>query len=535
MSHAVQVEGSGARISVLQDQEWDLVVVGGGITGAGILREAARCGLRALLLEQKDFAWGTSSRSSKMVHGGLRYIAQGQIRVTKESVQERERLLCEAPGLVTLGSFAMPHYQGKFPGPRAFGALLTVYDFLAGKKAHKFENKTAVDHGLIPGLRQEGLQGATLFRDAIVDDARLVLRTLDEACLDGGLPVNYCKVRGLLKQGEQVCGVQIEDVLDGTQVDLKAKVVINATGAWSDTLRGQVGQKPVVRPLRGSHLVLPFWRISVAQACCFMHPDDGRPVFVFPWEGSTVIGTTDLDHKDSMDEDPAISQKEIEYLLQAANHEFPDAQLARADVISTWSGVRPVISSGKDIDPSKENREHAIWDDHGLISVCGGKLTTFRLIARDALKKANLYLPGVTVPAPANDASLFREATGEIDDKRFSVLESGQQQRLRGRFGVRLPDVLKKAADEDFQRVGTTNFLWLELRWAAREEQVQHLDDLLLRRTRIGNLLPNGAREQLGRAKALLLEEAGWSEERWQSECQRYNALWERAYSCQTS
>ena len=535
MSQAKQASGSEARINGLQNQEWDLVVVGGGITGAGILREAARCGLRALLLEQKDFAWGTSSRSSKMVHGGLRYIAQGQIRVTKESVQERERLLREAPGLVSLGSFAMPHYQGKFPGPWAFGTLLTVYDFLAGKKAHRFEGKTTVEHGLIPGLRQDGLQGATLFRDAIVDDARLVLRVLDEARFDGGVPVNYCKVRGLLKQGEQVCGVQVEDVLDGTQVELKAQVVINATGAWSDTLRGQVGQKPVVRPLRGSHLVLPFWRISVAQACCFMHPDDGRPVFVFPWEGSTVIGTTDLDHKDSMDKDPAISQQEIDYLLQAANHEFPDAQLLRGDVISTWAGVRPVISSGKDVDPSKENREHAIWDDHGLISVCGGKLTTFRLIARDALKKANQYISEATVPAPANDTSLFRDTDDDISDDRFAALEPTQQKRLRGRLGIRLADALKRAADADFQRVGTTDFLWLELRWSAREEQVQHLDDLLLRRSRIGNLLPGGAREQFDRVRDLLAEEAGWGGDRWEAECQRYTALWERAYSCQSS
>ncbi|WP_281647114.1 glycerol-3-phosphate dehydrogenase/oxidase [Parendozoicomonas sp. Alg238-R29] len=518
-------------IGDLQEHNWDLIVVGGGITGAGILREAARCGLKVLLVEQRDYAWGTSSRSSKMVHGGLRYIAQGQIRVTKESVQERERLMKEAPGLVNLGGFTMPHYKGKFPGPLAFGTLLTVYDFLAGKKAHSFSDQTAVDHKLIPGLRQEGLKGATTFRDAFVDDARLVLRTLDEARLDGGVAVNYCKVVELLKDGQQVCGVRVEDALSETSADLKAKVIISATGAWSDNLREQVGQKPVVRPLRGSHLVLPGWRVPVAQACCFMHPDDGRPVFVFPWEGSTVIGTTDLDHSTSLDDDPAISEQEVVYLLKAANSEFPSAGIQRKDVTSTWSGVRPVISSGKNIDPSKENREHAIWDDNGLVSVCGGKLTTFRLIARDALKKASKYLPGITVPAPASQAMLFRNYDDVVNDCRFNTLEVGQQKRLRGRFGTRLPDVLALAKDHEFTRIGFTDYLWLELRWAAAKEQVRHLDDLLLRRTRIGNLLPEGAREHLDRVGKVMAEEAGWSEHYWQSEKSRYKALWEKSYS----
>ncbi|CAM3710929.1 glycerol-3-phosphate dehydrogenase/oxidase [Parendozoicomonas haliclonae] len=510
-------------------QEWDVIVVGGGITGAGILREAARCGLKALLLEQKDYAWGTSSRSSKMVHGGLRYIAQGQIRVTKESVQERERLLKEAPGLVNLGSFAMPHYEGKFPGPLAFGTLLNVYDFLAGKRAHRFESQTTVDHNLIPGLRQEGLKGATLFRDAIVDDARLVMRTLDEATQDGATALNYCKVASLIKDSGRVCGVVVNQGENSHSI--AARVVISATGAWSDNLRKDVGQEPVVRPLRGSHLVLPAWRLPVAQACCFMHPDDKRPVFVFPWEGATVIGTTDLDHTTSLDDEPVISAEEVEYLLKAANSEFPSANVQREDIVSSWSGVRPVISSGKDIDPSKENREHAIWDDSGLISVCGGKLTTFRLISREALEMASSYLPGYTVPAVENNAVLFNSPETPPDDTRFLALGADLQNRLSGRYGVRLPEMLVLAGDEDFERVGVTDFLWLELRWAAKAEQVKHLDDLLLRRTRIGNLLPDGGRELFDRIKTVMLNDAGWNESQWQSELERYQGLWRQAYS----
>ena len=518
-------------VSDLQQQEWDLIVVGGGITGAGILREAARCGLKALLLEQRDYAWGTSSRSSKMVHGGLRYIAQGQIKVTRESVLERERLVKEAAGLVSFGGFAMPHYKGKFPGPFAFGALLTVYDFLAGKKAHSFADSTHVDHRLIPGLRQQGLRGATSFQDAFVDDARLVLRVLDEARFDGGVAVNYCKVAGLIKDNGRVCGVRVEDSQQQEQCVIKARAVISATGAWSDYLRGHVCQKPIVRPLRGSHLVLPGWRVPVAQACCFMHPEDGRPVYVYPWEGSTVIGTTDLDHETSLDEEPAITGQEVDYLLTAVNGEFPSANIQRGDVVSSWSGVRPVISSGKDVDPSKENREHAIWDNSGLISVCGGKLTTFRLIARHALEKASSYLSGVKVPSSSDDATLFRSCSDPIQDERFNNLETGQQKRLHGRFGVRLPDVLARAKDNEFERVGATDYLWLELRWAMSNEQVHHLDDLLLRRTRVGNLLPKGAVQYLDRVGQIVSEEAGWSENRWRDEVTRYKALWQQSYS----
>ena len=315
------------------DKEWDLIVVGGGITGVGILREAARCGLKALLLEQKDYAWGTSSRSSKMVHGGLRYIPQGQLKLTHESVVERERLVREAPGLVDLGSFTMPHYKWKFPGPFSFNALLTMYDFYAGVWAHRFSNKTAVIQKLIPGLRHKNLVGATMFRDAFVDDARLVLRVLDEAVADGGVALNYSKVVDLLKEGEQVCGVCAEDGITGEKAEFRAKVVVTAAGVWSDPLRERVGEKPVIRPLRGSHLVIPGWRLPVAHACCFRHPDDKRPVFVFPWEGSTVVGTTDLDNAGDLEEEPVITGKEVEYLLKAVNTEFDSMAVTRDDVV----------------------------------------------------------------------------------------------------------------------------------------------------------------------------------------------------------
>ncbi|GAA4649935.1 glycerol-3-phosphate dehydrogenase/oxidase [Kistimonas scapharcae] len=534
MSEANRGPLGGSRDEILTAlrtaDEWDLIVVGGGITGAGILREAARCGLRCLLLEQKDFAWGTSSRSSKMVHGGLRYIAQGQLKLTHDSVRERERLLNEAPGLVERSEFTMTHYKGGFPGPLAFSAVMNVYGALAGKRSHRFYSADKLSAQITPGIREEGLKGGTCFHDAIVDDARLVLRVLYEAMHNTtAQALNYCRVESLLKAEGRVAGVNAVDELTGETFSLKARVVVNATGVWTDTLRKEVGQSAVVRPLRGSHLVVPSWRLPVAQVCCFMHPADKRPVFIFPWEGHTVIGTTDLDYPESLDEEPAISEEEISYLLDATNHQFPGAVIVREDVISTWTGVRPVISSGKDVDPSKEKREHAIWDDHGLITVCGGKLTTFRLIALEVMAGIRRYISGADGFSP--QAPIFSSSAATQTVSKFKRDSENVLRRLKGRFGFATEDVVADIQDTEWTPVANTDCLWGELRWAARHEQVVHLDDLLLRRTRIGNLLENGAQGELRRIRAIMQEEAGWDAERWIQEVGRYQALWRKAYS----
>ena len=391
-------------------QQWDLVVVGGGITGAGIFREAAHLGLKVLLVEQKDFAWGTSSRSSKMVHGGLRYLGSGQFGLANDSVKERQNLMAELPGLVDPLPFMMGHYKGVFPGPWIFNKLLAIYDYMAGKRYRHFFNKGIRDY-LVPGMNADHLKGVTQFSDAVTDDARLVMRVIQAGQVDKGLAINYLKavevLKGTQKDQKKVTGLVLKDLDTDSTIQVRAKVVINATGAWTDELRMMMGADKVIRPLRGSHLVVPFWRLPVAFSVSFFHPKDKRPVFVFPWEGVTVIGTTDLDHHADSAKEASISNAEVAYLLDAANQQFPESQLQEQDIRSTWSGVRPVVSkqsvrkkrseSGQSIDlakpakPSDEKREHAVWDDSGLISVAGGKLTTYRLIAMDVLKKAAPY------------------------------------------------------------------------------------------------------------------------------------------------
>jgi glycerol-3-phosphate dehydrogenase len=507
----------------LAQTPWDLLVIGGGICGAGILREAARRGWRCLLLEQRDFAWGTSSRSSKMVHGGLRYIAQGQFAVTRASVHERQRLLREAPGLVEPLSFILPHYRGAFPGRRVFGGLLTVYDALAGRRQHGYYPAAALRY-LVPGLQAAGLLGGTRFLDAVTDDARLVLRVLDEARADGGEALNGMRVVEWLRADGRVTGVLAEDTETGQRHCFRSRAVAQATGAWAEQMPHREHAEHI-RPLRGSHLLLPAWRLPVACALSFMHAADGRLVFVFPWEGGTVVGTTDLDHHQPLAREAHISDEEVDYLLAAVAQVFPAAQVGASDVLSTWAGVRPVVSAhGSHKRPSAESREHALWVEPGCVTLAGGKLTTFRPLALDVLRACAGF---VGRPMDHRQAAVFSAFPPPVS----ATLTPTQLRRLGGRHGRNLSGLLAVIASVGSECVGATPTLWAELAWAASNELVLHLDDLLLRRTRLGLLLARGGQAELPRIRALCQPRLGWSDARWQREEHDYLALWRRCYS----
>ena len=505
-------------------REWDLVIIGGGITGAGILLEASRRGLKALLVEQRDFAWGTSSRSSKLVHGGLRYLKEGQIGLTRESVHERQNLLREAPGLVDPQSFAFGDYVGGKPGRRLFLLGLAIYDFLAGQRErHYFSNEEFLM--MAPNIGRAGLVGGMRYTDAKTDDARLVLRVLQEAHTFGGVAVNYMAASSLLREDGKLCGVELADGAAGASHQVRARLVISATGAWADKLRGQTGAAPKLRPLRGSHLVLPAWRLPLSQAISLMHPRDGRPVFAYPWEGATLVGTTDVDHGADLNLEAHITRAELDYLMEALRAQFPQLDLVEQDVLATYAGVRPVIDSGQ-ADPSKEGRDHAVWVDQGLLTVTGGKLTTFRVIALDALKHAKPLLPDwhdnlAPVPVFGRSAPL----------KAGLRLGARQRARLLGRHGGAAQHLLDATPAAELHAIPGTETLWAELRWAARCEAVLHLEDLLLRRTRLGLLLARGGAEHLARIRAICQDELGWEDQRWESEVTRYQALWDANYS----
>ena len=510
------------------DQPWDVLVVGGGITGAGILREATRLGLRALLVERRDFGWGTSSRSSKLVHGGLRYLKEGNVRLTRASVHERERLLQDGPGLIDPLGFLLATYEGDRPGRWTYSAGLSVYDLLALQWSHR--HYSAQDFQMLaPHITQVGLTGGFRYGDAQTDDARLVLRVIREAVADGGVALNYVAAEEVLRekvQGtESVAGIRLQDQVGDRTAAVYSKVVINATGAWADRLRGQVGAPERIRPLRGSHLIFPAWRLPVAQAVSFLHPVDRRAVFIFPWEGITLVGTTDVDHDQPLDDEPGIGPAEVAYLMAAVEAEFPSLRLTLDDVISTFAGVRPVISSGQ-VDPSKESRDHVVWDEGGLLTVTGGKLTTFRVIALDALKAVRHRLPDL--PPLDDRMPVLNTVDVELVPDQ---MDRAVRTRLVGRYGADAPALVAAAQPGEMEPIPGTQTLWAELRWAARSEAVVHLDDLLLRRVRLGHLLPGGGESLLPAIRAICQPELGWGDAHWETEQAAYLALWRSAYS----
>ena len=511
--------------AINQVDEWDMVVIGGGITGAGVVREAARQGMRVLLLEQKDYSWGTSSRSSKMVHGGLRYLAAGNLKLTSHSVKERERLLKEAPGLVEVLPFSWLHYKGEFPGPFIFNGLLTLYDAMAGQRYRHYLSKSEAQYRL-PNINEKGLIGATCFVDAITDDSRLVLRVLKEAEQDGAVLLNYATATNVLKTDNHIGSINV--TLEGqTEVlTIKAKVIVSATGAWADRFRQDLGEQAKIRPLRGSHLVLPSWRLPMAQSISMKHPGDGRSMFVYPWEGMTVIGTTDLDNPIVDSTEPVIHQDEVDYLIEAANALFPNSNITSKDIVSTFAGVRPIVSSGG-LNPSAEKRDHSIWDDAGLITVSGGKLTTFRLIALDVLEAASRYLPNLKWKD--NKQEIFRQASSIPDELKPLDLEI--QKRLLGFYGSQIKSLCDCIGDEGWALVPGTKTHWAQVRYAARYEQVKHLDDILLRRTRIGLFCKEGGSQHKDMIKEICMAEMHWDENNWNKEWERYLKIWNTSYS----
>jgi glycerol-3-phosphate dehydrogenase len=512
-------------------QDWDLIVVGGGITGAGILRQATSIGLKTLLVEAHDFAFGTSSRSSKLVHGGFRYLREGQINVTRESVREREWMLREAPNLVTKLSFLLADYEN-FKVPMAeFRLGVVIYDLMAPKWDHKEYNATQMLHA-IPGLCATGLMGGFQYFDAAMDDSRIVLRILREAVRQGGAALSYARVDKILctKNG-LTCGVALRDTSSpqGRTAEVKAHVVINASGPCSDELRGQLGGEPHIRKLRGTHLIFSQERWPLPTAATLIHPRDHRALFVIPWEGVSMIGTTDLDHPKEYEEkyrEPFATQEEIDYLLEALNFLFPDIKAGQEDVISTFGGVRPTIRSEEGDKPSQVSRAHMLYQDRGLITITGGKFTTFRLMAKQALEAALKKLgkePKIKHPRIFDPLPKIANSNLDPEILRYQL----------GRYGADTESMLSAAQPGELEPFAPLCNLPAELRWAARDEGVVRLDDLLLRRVRIGNLLPEGAQPLLSAIRKIVQPELGWSDARWQKEEKEYRETWKKYYSNQ--
>jgi len=439
-------------------------------------------------------------------------------------------LLRDAPGLVAPLDFLVPFYEGERAKRLGYAAVLTAYDALARRRS--LRRVSAPDFALLsPSIHPLKMIGGLRYQEAQTDDARLVLRVLREAVGRGAQALNYAAVTSLLRGRDGVEGVRVHDEMTDRETEVQATVVTNATGAWADQLRAEVGGAPRMRPLQGSHLVFPTSKFPVSIGLNVVHPGDGRSITVTPWQGSTVVGTTDLDHPSELGSDVAITPAEVDYLLAALASPFRSLGLSRADIISTWSGVRPTVATGATT-ASRELRAHVVWDEEGLLTVTGGKLTTFRAIAHDVLHLAARRLPALADSDRLDPGFDHAQATGEpaeAAEPAARLVNPGQ--RLVGRHCAEAADVVATAGPGELGPLAGTPITEAELRWAARSEGVAHLDDLLLRRVRIGLLLPRGGAEIFPIVRRICQQELSWTDLRWAQEEAAYKALIARWHS----
>jgi glycerol-3-phosphate dehydrogenase len=379
----------------------DMLIIGGGINGAGIARDAARRGLKVALIEMNDLAWGTSSRSSKLVHGGLRYLEQFEFSLVFEAVSERRILLDIAPHLVNPLGFVFPVYKGSRRNLSTINAGMWLYEGLSlfrSPKRHRSLSVADVKRE-IPALNTKDMKGAPLYYDCSTDDARLTLENALDAQQAGATIVTWAKVESFLRDAGsgRAIGVQVRDMLSGATKQIQAHTIINASGPWTDmTLReGKPvpdGEVAMLRPTKGVHIVVDAEKLPMPHAVVCFHPQDGRVLFAIPWGEQTYVGTTDTDYSG----DPGAvcaDGADVDYLIHAANSYFPSKPIAREDVIATWAGLRPLIRPmGRDgkVDESTVSREHEIIvsRETGVITIAGGKLTTYRKMSAEVVHKA---------------------------------------------------------------------------------------------------------------------------------------------------
>jgi len=378
----------------LAQDAFDLLIIGGGITGVAIARDAAMRGMRTALVEKDDFASGTSGRSSRLIHGGIRYLEYYQFKLVFEACCERRVMRRVAPRLVRPLPFLYPLYRQQKPAPWKLRLGLTLYDALGlfrNVQHHRWLDPSEVQERE-PAIARRGLLGAARFYDAQADDARLTLLTAKSAHLHGAIIANHVRAVDLMVGGGRVVGACLVDQRGDRQIEARARVVVNATGVWGDEVRAmdETSREAMLRPTKGVHLVIHREKLYSDHAVVFDSPRDGRHVFLIPWGDFALIGTTDTDFSGDLD-NPAASEEDVAYLLDAARYAFPKARIDREDVISTFAGLRPLVKAPGSA--HAVSREHVIVEGGtGLITVVGGKLTTHRLMAEEVVDRAQQRL-----------------------------------------------------------------------------------------------------------------------------------------------
>lgn len=519
-----------ARLADREGGSFDIVVIGGGINGAGIAHDAALRGFKVLLVEQRDLAFGTSSRSSKLIHGGLRYLEHYQFKLVFEGTNERAALRKIAPHLVRPLLFALPVYEKSRHPLWLVDIGLWMYDFLSLFKVDLRHVTLRSAKRMLerePLLNPEGLTGGIIYYDCVTDDARLTLENALAAARRGSVILTRAKVEGLESVGDSgapgagsgPATVILRDQIGGRSFAVRAAVVVNSTGVWTDSIRGLSGvEEKVLRPTKGVHLVLKKERLDVRHAVAMLAPQDGRVMFAIPWNGRTVLGTTDTDEV----VDPSVVQvetRDVEYLLAAANHQFPGRDLVPSDVIAAWAGLRPLIQIDAE-NASDVPREHKLFRDGRMVTIAGGKLTTYRRMAQEVVDAAIEIMGVKHVPSMTAKARLPGALGLDSDFDAFVSrlsLGSGVDAHVAGRlanvYGSRAEGVLEYLKEESGmgERVcPDCDVIMAEVAHAVDRELALRVEDVLVRRTSLSLIAEDQALGAAERVADVMGARLGW-------------------------
>ncbi|HEU4672591.1 MAG TPA: glycerol-3-phosphate dehydrogenase/oxidase [Candidatus Limnocylindrales bacterium] len=542
MIEPVPLERRSAALRALADERWDVLVVGGGIVGAGALLDAVSRGLRAALIERDDLAVGTSSRSSRLIHGGLRYLETFRFHLVREALAERSRLLELAPHLVRLEPFLFPVYGLPFVHHAFYGSGLLLYDLLGAARDGGFSEHLSAGATLerAPMLRRRGLRAGIVYHDGVEDDARMVVTVARTAISAGALAATRVAATGLLTDREgRAIGVRARDAIGDAELEIRAERIVDARGVWAGRSDGPwpAGEATIV-PSRGSHLVFPRERIPIASGMTLRIP--GRVLFIVPWPGAWVVGTTD-DPDAGPPDRPAPTGVETRAILELVNRTL-ELDLRPSDAVGAYAGLRPLVAAPGQGPSSRRpgstvslSREHRVWrDPSGLVRVAGGKFTTYRLIARDAVEAALGGEEARRRPSRTHEIPLLGAAPqGSLDAlaerlARECGLPADVATRLVERHGTEAQGIVGHGTEE---RLGPdVGQLEAEVRWAVREELALSLDDVLARRTRLATLLPDRGAAIAPRVAAIVGAELGWDAARQAREVEAYLADAHREY-----
>lgn len=524
----------------IEHRSFDLIIIGAGINGTGIARDAAMRGLRVLLLDKGDIAGGTTSYSTRLIHGGLRYLEYAEIGLVRESLRERESLLRIAPHLVQPLNFLIPIYAGWRRGPGLIRVGMFAYDLLSFDKSlpwHRVLSPSAT-LGMEPGLNAAGLRGGARYADGqITFPERLALENALAAVDHGATVLTYARVEQLVHSDDKIFGVEFHDLMSGQHYKISAPLTINVAGPWVDDVLGDAGRERLIGGTKGTHIVVGSFPGAPSQALYIEAGVDQRPFFIVPWNGQYLIGTTDIPYDGDLNS-VIPSEEEITYLIDETNRVILRAQITRADVHYAYAGVRPLPASGG-TSTSGITRRHIIRDHapefDGLVSIIGGKITTYRSLAEETVNLAFRKL-GRVAPRCATSTVPLPGATG-VDWPDFSAsflsqsgLESALAERLihlYGMFAWDIVDIGRKTEDLLQPFDPFSGAIGAEILFTIRREMAFTLTDILLRRTMAG-LGPDAGLCAAERAVQIAVQYAGWIPERAQTELEEYRTYVEK-------